>query len=137
MTVVGIDHVQLAMPAGREDDARAFYAGLLGLDEVPKPEPLAARGGCWFESGSVSIHLGVEDDFRPARKAHVALLLTDLSALVDRLRAAGVELAEAEPLDGYERIHAFDVFGNRLELMQPTGSLDAAHPRATPSSPST
>ena len=70
MSIRAIDHVQLAMPAGREDDARAFYAGLLGLSEVPKPPHLAARGGCWFETRDVKIHLGVDPDFRPARKAH-------------------------------------------------------------------
>lgn len=119
MAVVRIDHVQLAMPGGGEDAARAFYGGLLGLAEVAKPEALAGRGGCWFEADGVRIHLGVEDDFRPARKAHVALVVSDLAALVSRLRAAGVETAVAEPLDGYDRIHAYDAFGNRLELMQP------------------
>ena len=118
MTLVGIDHVQLAIPPGGEDEARAFYAGTLGLDEVAKPPALAARGGCWFEAGEVRIHLGAEEDFRPARKAHPALLVTDLAELTERLRLAGAELAEAEPLEGYDRIHAFDPFGNRLELMQ-------------------
>ena len=75
MAIVGIDHVQLAMPAGREDEAREFYGRLLGLPETPKPAVLAARGGAWFENGTVKIHLGVEADFRPARKAHTALLV--------------------------------------------------------------
>lgn len=122
MPVRFIDHVQLAMPAGGEDAARAFYADLLGVPEQPKPPHLARRGGCWFETGSVKIHLGVEDDFRPARKAHPALLVEGLGELVERLRAAGVELIDDEPLEGYERVYASDPFGNRLELLEPTRS---------------
>src|SRR5688572_29767676 len=90
MHIVGIHHVQLAMPAGRETEARAFYSGLLGLPEVPKPPELARRGGAWFESGGVKLHLGVEQDFRPARKAHPALLVSGLVALIEQLSAAGV-----------------------------------------------
>ena len=119
MPVERIDHVQLAMPAGREDDARRFYSELLGIPEVPKPPHLAARGGCWFEAGGLKVHLGVEADFRPARKAHPALLVRDLDALVATLRAAGVDLVDDEPLEGYERIYASDPFGNRLELLEP------------------
>src|SRR6516162_4727478 len=117
MTIVGIDHVQLAMPAGREGEARAFYSSLLGLPEVPKPEDLAKRGGVWFESSEVKIHLGVDREFRPARKAHPALLVRDLGLLVDRLRAAGVAVDD-EPLSGWERVYITDPFGNRLELME-------------------
>jgi catechol 2,3-dioxygenase-like lactoylglutathione lyase family enzyme len=117
--VVGIDHVQLAMPAGREPDAVAFYEGLLGIPHVPKPPDLAARGGCWFESDAVKVHLGVEVDFRPARKAHPALLVDDLGALVERLAAAGVAWRDDEPLEGYDRVYADDPFGNRLELLEP------------------
>ena len=119
MTIVGIDHVQLAMPAGREQEARQFYALLLGVPEIPKPEELAKRGGVWFESSHVKIHLGVEHDFRPARKAHPALLVKDLRGLAERLRTAGVAVVD-EPLDGYHRVYASDPFGNRLELMEPT-----------------
>ena len=119
MGVVGIDHVQLAMPAGSEPDAVAFYEGLLGIPHVPKPPHLAARGGCWFESAAVKVHLGVEVDFRPARKAHPALLVDDLAALVERLAAAGVALRDDEPLEGYDRVYADDPFGNRLELLEP------------------
>src|SRR5690348_952833 len=92
MPIVGVHHVQLAMPAGGEDAARAFYAGLLALPEVPKPPHLAARGGCWFETETVKVHLGVEADFRPARKAHPALSVADLPALLALLRDAGVEI---------------------------------------------
>jgi catechol 2,3-dioxygenase-like lactoylglutathione lyase family enzyme len=113
MTIIGIDHVQLAMPRGREDDARRFYRDLLGLTEVPKPEPQASRGGAWFTSGSVQLHLGVEDDFRPAKKAHPALLVRGLAALLARCRAAGYEVTP----DG-ERAYLNDPFGNRIELIE-------------------
>ena len=119
MRVSGIDHVQLAMPRGREDDARRFYADLLGLPEKPKPPNLAARGGCWFGAEGVQLHLGVEDGFRPAKKAHPALLVEDLPALVDRLDQAGVAVERDEPLPGYERVYVADPFGNRLELLEP------------------
>jgi catechol 2,3-dioxygenase-like lactoylglutathione lyase family enzyme len=118
MAILAIEHVQLAMPAGREPEARAFYSRLLGIPEVPKPPELARRGGAWFEAGSLKIHLGVEADFRPARKAHPALLVRDLRALVERLREAGVDVLE-EPLDGYFRVYVADPFGNRIELMEP------------------
>lgn len=119
VTVRKIDHVQLAMPAGGEGDARTFYADLLGISEKQKPENLARRGGCWFEDGDLKIHLGVEAEFRPARKAHPALLVDDLPALVARLRAADVTVRDDEPLDGYQRVYVDDPFGNRLELMEP------------------
>jgi catechol 2,3-dioxygenase-like lactoylglutathione lyase family enzyme len=114
----GIDHVQLAMPAGREAEARAFYSDLLGLTERPKPPSLAGRGGCWFERGDVKIHLGVDPDFRPARKAHPALRVTDLVGLTAALSAAGVSIVTDDPLEGCARIFAFDPFGNRLELLE-------------------
>jgi catechol 2,3-dioxygenase-like lactoylglutathione lyase family enzyme len=121
MTLVNaIDHVQLAMPAGGEDKARAFYSGLLGVPEVPKPANLAKRGGCWFERGDLKIHLGVEADFRPARKAHPAFLVDDLPALTRILRSAGHEPKTDEPLEGYDRIYVDDPFGNRIELLQPS-----------------
>lgn len=116
--ITGIDHVQLAMPAGREALARAFYAGLLGLPEVPKPPLLAARGGCWFESDRVKLHLGVEADFRPARKAHPALLVDDLEALAALLQAAGHGFTPDDEQDGTRRGYADDPFGNRIELIQ-------------------
>ena len=122
MPVRAIDHVQLAMPAGEEDRAVAFYEGLLGIPAVPKPEHLAARGGCWFEAGPVRVHLGVEAGFRPARKAHPALLVDGLEALVARLSAAGVAITVDEPLEGFERVYVDDPFGNRIELLQPVPS---------------
>ena len=117
MRVVGVDHVQLAMPAGEEDKARAFYAGLLGLPEKPKPAELAGRGGVWFESAQVKIHLGVEREFRPAKKAHPGLLVEGLSELAARLRAAGYEVID-EPVDRRPRAFVNDPFGNRLELIE-------------------
>ncbi len=115
--LVGLDHVQLAMPAGQEAAAESFYSGLLGLTRQPKPEPLAARGGCWFDNGDVVIHLGVEADFRPARKAHPAVRVDDLDALTARLAAAGVEVRPDTELPGVHRAYVDDPFGNRIELI--------------------
>ncbi len=105
-------------PKGEEAAARAFYGELLGLPEKPKPNALAVRGGVWFEQGELRLHLGVETPFRPARKAHPALLVDDLPALRARLEAAGTAIMEDHPLDGFLRCHVADPFGNRLELMQ-------------------
>ena len=118
MTIIGIEHVQLAMPPGGEDAARAFYTGLLGLPERTKPPELAARGGCWFEAPGVKVHLGVEADFRPALKAHPALLVDDLPAMIAALAAAGVAVVKDDPADGRPRCFIDDPFGNRIELMQ-------------------
>ncbi|HYP75810.1 MAG TPA: VOC family protein [Polyangiaceae bacterium] len=123
MTIIAIDHVQLAMPVGREQEARAFYSALLGLPEIPKPPELAGRGGAWFESSSVKVHLGVDMDFRPARKAHPGLLVDDLEGLANRLRAAGVTLVADEALPGQSRYFVDDPFGNRLELLQAPADL--------------
>ena len=112
-----IDHVQLAMPAGEEDRARGFYRGLLGMTELPKPPELAKRGGCWFGSGGVQIHLGVEQDFRPAKKAHPALRCRDYDGLTSRLREAGVEVRDDDKIPGVRRSHVSDPFGNRIELI--------------------
>ena len=108
------------MPVGGEALARRFYANLLGLPETPKPAELAARGGVWFETNNVRIHLGVEQEFRPALKAHPGLLVRDLKALSLQLAGAGYELKPAEPLDGYVHVYVNDPFGNRLELLQRT-----------------
>jgi hypothetical protein len=117
VAVRAIDHVQLAMPPGGEGAARGFYGDLLGLGELPKPPPLARRGGCWFESGSAKVHLGIDPDFRPAVKAHPALVVADLPDLVAALAAAGVAIVDDEPIDGRMRVFATDPFGNRLELV--------------------
>ena len=117
--IIGIDHVQLAMPAGREDVAREFYEGLLGIPEVTKPPALAKRGGASFESGPVKIHVGVESEFRAAQKAHPGLLVRDLRELVQRLCDAGVKVIRDESLTGYDRVYVNDPFGNRIELLEP------------------
>jgi catechol 2,3-dioxygenase-like lactoylglutathione lyase family enzyme len=113
-----VDHVQLAMPPGGEDVAAAFYEGVLGIPRIPKPPHLAKRGGCWFESDAVKIHLGVEADFRPAKKAHPGLLVDDLGRLIGDLELAGHRVNRDEPLEGYHRVYVDDPFGNRLELME-------------------
>jgi catechol 2,3-dioxygenase-like lactoylglutathione lyase family enzyme len=118
-----IHHVQLAMPRGREDDARAFYRDVLGFTEQAKPENLARRGGAWFTAGDAHLHLGVEDDFRPAKKAHPALLVADLETLLARCRAAGYDVNTDEPLPGYDRAYVTDPFGNRIELLEPVPEL--------------
>lgn len=114
-----IDHVQLAMPVGREDEAERFYRDVLGLEVVPKPEAMAARGGRWFEAGAVKVHLGTEPDFRPAKKAHPAITVGNFDALLKRLAAAGVEFRPAEEGPGRRRGHIDDCFGNRIELIDP------------------
>ena len=119
MTILSIDHVQLAMPAGEEEKARQFYINVLGFSEIPKPPDLAKRGGAWFQSEKVQLHLGVEADFKAARKAHPAFLVDDLEALLARLQSSGHETDTSQPpLEGYKRAHVFDPFGNRIELME-------------------
>ena len=119
MTILSIDHVQIAMHAGKEDKARTFYVEQLGFTEIPKPPDLAKRGGAWFQAGNVQIHLGVEAEFRPARKAHPAFIVDDLDLLITRIQRAGFETDTSQPpLDGYKRAHIFDPFGNRIELME-------------------
>ena len=119
MPVIGLDHLQLAMPPGGELEARAFYEGLLGLHEVQKPPHLAARGGCWFQNGCVKVHLGVEEDFSPARKAHPGFIVDNLANLIDQLERSGFAVVDDQPLDGFVRKYVGDPFGNRIELMQP------------------
>ncbi len=121
MGIVALDHIQLAMPAGEEDKARAFYEGVLGLAEQPKPKNLARRGGVWFAKGDVKIHLGVEAGFRPAKKAHPAFRVENLAELRARCEAAGYPTVDDPPLPGYERFYVHDPFGNRIECLEPTG----------------
>jgi catechol 2,3-dioxygenase-like lactoylglutathione lyase family enzyme len=120
MEVLRIDHIQLAMPAGREDEARRFYRDLLGIPEQPKPAVLVARGGVWFERGDLKIHLGVDREFVAARKAHPALIVTDLPTLIGRFKSAGIAVRDDDPLEGYLRVYVDDPFGNRLELLEPS-----------------
>lgn len=115
--LASIDHVQLGMPAGAEDAARAFYAGVLGLREIPKPPQLAGRGGAWFAGRSVAVHLGVEPDFRAAPKAHPAFVVDDLTAVREHLAEAGVAIVEDDAAMPVARCYVRDPFGNRLELV--------------------
>ena len=114
---VCIDHVQLAMPLGQEAAARAFFCDVLGMKEIPKPPELAKRGGCWFQAGDVQIHLGVEADFRPAKKAHPALRCKNYELLVANLVAASLHVEDAKDIPGIRRCHIHDPFGNRIELV--------------------
>lgn len=116
--LIGIDHVALAMPPGGEQAARYFYRDLLGLAEVEKPPVLAARGGCWFWNGAVMVHLGVEEDFAPARKAHPCFVASDLAHLQSRLVHAGVPVTPDSAVEGVRRFYADDPFGNRIEFIQ-------------------
>lgn len=118
MKVLQIDHVQLAMPAGGEDRARSFYGDALGMEEIPKPQALAGRGGCWFASGAAQVHLGIEEDFRPAKKAHPALVVKGLAEILAKCKAAGLPARPDVEIDGRKRVHIWDPFGNRLELIE-------------------
>jgi catechol 2,3-dioxygenase-like lactoylglutathione lyase family enzyme len=117
MPIRGIDHVQIAAPEGCEAAAREFYGKILGLEEIEKPEALKARGGCWFRCGGQELHIGVEQDFRPARKAHPAFAVSDLAALRDRLLARGLPVVDDRKLPGTERFYTEDFWGNRLEFV--------------------
>jgi len=118
LAITGIAHVQVAAPPGCEAQARAFYGGLLGLEELPKPAALAARGGCWFRAGAQELHIGVEEPFAPGRKAHPGLVAEDLASLAERLREAGCDVAFDDAIPGARRFHVADPFGNRLEIRQ-------------------
>jgi catechol 2,3-dioxygenase-like lactoylglutathione lyase family enzyme len=119
MAITALHHVRLAMPPGQEDKARAFYCGILGLRELPKPEQLAQRGGVWFSSGSAEVHLGVEPDFRPATKAHPAFVVDDLTNVIARCIEGGHPVTQDAPLKGFDRVYVADPFGNRIEMLEP------------------
>lgn len=118
--LAGLHHVQLAAPPGAEDRLRAFYGTALGMSEVDKPPALAARGGAWFRSGALELHLGIEEDFRPARKAHPGILVEDLDAVAKRLALHGVDVEWDDNFPGFRRCYVADPHGNRLELLEPT-----------------
>ncbi|MGE7387686.1 VOC family protein [Streptomyces sp. NPDC004126] len=117
--LTAVDHVQLAAPPGSEDKLRAYYQDVLGMREISKPPVLAARGGCWFTAGGVQLHLGVEEDFRPARKAHPGLRVTGIEAYADRLRERGADVVWDDNLPGHRRFYSHDPVGNRLEFLEP------------------
>ena len=114
-----IDHVQIAIPPGGEEKARPFYHDVLGLTEIPKPAKQTARGGAWFATGVVKVHLGVEQDFRANDKAHVAFVVEDVGVLADKARAAGYRVRDDDPLEGHTRAFLYDPFGNRIEILKP------------------
>jgi catechol 2,3-dioxygenase-like lactoylglutathione lyase family enzyme len=118
--VVGLHHVQLAMPEGEEEAAVKFYGYMLGLEQISKPPELAPRGGVWFRGRDLALHLGVEEGFRPATKAHPALMVDGLDQLLARLDTAGIRVVEDEvQLAGFRRVYVRDPFGNRIELIEP------------------
>ncbi len=120
MPIIGLDHVQVVAPRTpeAEEQARAFYSGLLGLPEIEKPEILKKNGGAWFSLGVGQLHVGIEEQFAPARKAHPAFLVSGLAALRATLEDAGVPTSDAEPIPGVSRFYVHDPFGNRIELME-------------------
>ena len=122
MSVRRIDHILIAMPAGGEDEARAFYVGVLGMNERIKPPVLAALGGCWFAIGALQVHLGVDRNFVPARKAHPAFIVDDLAGMIEKAVQGGYNVTADEPLAGCDRRHVDDPFGNRIELIEPHGA---------------
>lgn len=115
----GLHHVQISLPPGGEDECRAFYVGVLGFVEIPKPPVLAARGGLWVRADALELHLGVEEDFTPQRKAHPGILVRELDALAERVTAAGYETTWDDNFPGYRRFHTHDNNGNRLEFISP------------------
>jgi catechol 2,3-dioxygenase-like lactoylglutathione lyase family enzyme len=118
MKIIGLDHIQLAIPPGGEAAARHFYGEVLGLREVPKPEAMRVRGGLWFEAGAFQIHLGIEDGMKPSAKVHPAIIVTDLDAWIGKLSAAGCEWRASDDLEGVRRGHTKDPAGNRIELIE-------------------
>ncbi|GGM04654.1 glyoxalase [Streptomyces fumigatiscleroticus] len=126
--ITAVDHVQLAAPPGSEERLRTFYAGVLGMTEIPKPPVLAARGGCWFQAGTVRLHLGIETGFRPARKAHPGLRVSGIEAYAARLEQHGAPVTWDEGLPGHRRFYSEDPVGNRLEFLQPVTTAPAGRP---------
>jgi hypothetical protein len=119
--IVALDHVQLAAPAGSEETLHGYYVDVLGLTEIPKPPVLAARGGCWFATtdGAVQVHVGIEDPFTPAKKAHPALRIRGIHAYAEALAARGADVVWDDNLPGHDRFYSFDPVGNRIEFLEP------------------
>ncbi|TMU87670.1 glyoxalase [Bacillus sp. BHET2] len=113
-----IDHIQIAAPKGCEQEAKKFYGDIIGLKEIPKPSNLQGRGGCWFQYGKQEIHIGVQDDFVPATKAHPGLLVSNLSSLMRTMKEKGIEIKEDTPIKGRARFFVSDPFGNRIEFLE-------------------
>lgn len=122
MPILSLDHVQVAIPLGGENRAREFYTGILGLSEVEKPAPMAGRNSIWFVAGSANLHLGIEPEFHPAKRAHPALVVEGLDEILAACERAGLPAKPDTSFNGFRRVHVFDPFGNRLELMERTKS---------------
>ena len=122
MSTPGVHHVQIAIPKAGEPLARQFYGDILGLTEVPKSENLQGRGGVWFETGTIQLHLGVDPSFTPSTKAYVAFECPDLPLMRKRLASSGIAIVDDGPLPGFDRFYTSDPFGNRVELLSPSGS---------------
>ncbi len=120
MPILSLEHVQLAIPVGGEERARSFYTGILGLTEVAKPASMAGRSSIWFAAGPVNLHVGVEEDFHPAKRAHPALVVDELDQIVAACEHAGLPTRPDTSFNNFRRVHVFDPFGNRLELMEST-----------------
>ena len=118
MAILSIEHIQIAIPIGSEDRARAFYAGILEFVEVEKPATMAKRNSIWFRAGSVSLHLGLEPDFHPAKRAHPALVVDGMDQVLTACQRANITVKPDVSFNGFRRVHIFDPFGNRLELME-------------------
>ena len=118
MPILSLDHLQIAIPVASEDRARAFYSGILGFAEVPKPAEMAERKSIWFVAGGVNLHLGIEPNFTPAHRAHPAFVVTGLAAILAACERAGFATKPDTSFNGFRRVHVFDPFGNRLELME-------------------
>ncbi|WP_328377333.1 glyoxalase [Streptomyces sp. NBC_00440] len=117
--ITALDHVQLGAPPGTEDELRAYYTGVLGMTEIPKPPVLAVRGGCWFQSGQVQLHLGMEEGHRPSAKAHPALRVTGIEAYGQLLESRGAKITWDTDLPGHRRFYSWDPAGNRIEFLEP------------------
>ena len=117
--LVGLHHVQLAMPPDEEEAAVKFYGAILGLEQVPKPPDLSPRGGVWFRTGDLEVHLGMEESFSPAVKAHPAFLVDGLETMKARIEAAGYRVTDTVQIEGFHRVYVRDPFGNRVELIEP------------------
>lgn len=115
--LTGLDHIQIAAPVGSEEAARKFYGELLGMPEIPKPKNLQARGGCWFQCGLQEVHIGIQPDFIPAKKAHPGFTVNAPEQLKSNLQAAGYLISEELPIEGRSRFFTYDPFGNRLEFL--------------------
>jgi catechol 2,3-dioxygenase-like lactoylglutathione lyase family enzyme len=126
MPILSLNHVQIAIPIASQDRARAFYSGILGFTEIEKPPQMADRKSLWFVAGAVNLHLGIEPDFTPAKRAHPAFVVDGLDQILAACERASITIKPDTSFNNFRRVHVFDPFGNRLELMERTTSNSAA-----------